>query len=57
MQGLVVEGLPVGEIVGKALKNGLVVISAENNVLRLVPPLIITEKDVDEMAEKLEASL
>ena len=48
-----VEGRPVGEIVGNALKNGLVVISAENNVLRLVPPLIIAEKDVDEMAEKL----
>ena len=57
MQGLMVEGRPVGEIVGNALKNGLVVISAENNVLRLVPPLIISEKDVDEMAEKLEASL
>lgn len=57
MQGLIVEGRPVGEIVGNALKNGLVVISAENNVLRLVPPLIIKEKDVDEMAEKLEASL
>ena len=56
MQGLMVEGRPVGEIVGNALKNGLVVI-AENNVLRLVPPLIIAEKDVDEMAEKLEASL
>ena len=57
MQGLMVEGRPVGEIVGNALKNGLVIISAENNVLRLVPPLIIKEKDVDEMAEKLEASL
>ena len=57
MQGLMVAGRPVGEIGGKALKNGLVVISAENNVLRLVPPLIIAEKDVDEMAEKLEASL
>ena len=57
MQGLMVEGRPVGEIVGNALKNGLVVISAENNVLRLVPPLIITEKDVDEMAEEREASL
>ena len=53
MQGLMVEGRPVGEIVGNALKNGLVVISAENNVLRLVPPLIIAEKDVDEMAKKV----
>ena len=57
MQGLIVKDRPVGEIVKKALENGLVVISAENNVLRLLPPLIITEKDIDEMAEKLEASL
>lgn len=57
MQGLIVKDRPVGEIVKKALENGLVVISAGNNVLRLVPPLIITEKDIDEMAEKLEASL
>lgn len=57
MQGLVVEGRPVSDITGRALENGLVVISAGNNVLRLVPPLIITEKNIDEMAAKLEASL
>ncbi|MDO4622207.1 MAG: aspartate aminotransferase family protein [Eubacteriales bacterium] len=56
MQGLVVEGRPVGEIVKKALENGLVVIVAGHDVLRMVPPLVITEKDVDEMVEKLEAS-
>lgn len=57
MQGLVLEGKPVGDVVNKALKNGLLVISAGGNVLRLVPPLVITEKDVDEMIEKLEKSL
>lgn len=51
------EGRPVSDITGRALENGLVVISAGNNVLRLVPPLIITEKNIDEMAAKLEASL
>lgn len=56
MQGLVVAGRPVGEIVTKALENGLIVISAGTNVLRFVPPLIITEHDIDEMVEKLEAS-
>lgn len=56
MQGLVVAGRPVGEIVTKALENGLIVISAGNDVLRFVPPLIITEHDIDEMVEKLEAS-
>lgn len=56
MQGLVVSGRPVGEIVTKAIENGLLVISAGSDVLRLVPPLVITETDVDEMIEKLEKS-
>ena len=56
MQGLVLEGKAVGEVVTKAIENGLLVISAGNNVLRLVPPLVITEADIDEMIEKLEKS-
>lgn len=56
MQGLVVSGRPVGEIVTKAIENGLLVISAGSDVLRLVPPLVIAETDVDEMIEKLEKS-
>lgn len=56
MQGIVVAGRPVGEIVTKAIENGLLVISAGSDVLRLVPPLVITENDVDEMIEKLEKS-
>jgi len=57
MQGLVVSGRPVGELVKAALANGLIVLSAGSDVLRLVPPLVITEKDIDEMVEKLEAVL
>jgi len=57
LQGLVVTGVPVGEIVAKALDNGLFVISAGGNVLRMVPPLVITKADIDEMIEKLEQSL
>lgn len=56
MQGIVVTGRPVGEIVSKALENGLIVMSAEGNVLRLVPPLIIEEADIDEMVKRLELS-
>lgn len=41
MQGLVIEGTTVGSIVTKALANGLLVISAGSDVLRLVPPLVI----------------
>lgn len=57
MQGLVIEGTSVGSVVTKALENGLLVISAGSDVLRLVPPLIITKEHIDEMIEKLEKSL
>ena len=57
MQGLVVSGRPVGEIINKAIENGLFVLSAGADVLRFVPPLIITKADVDEMIEKLEKAL
>ena len=58
MQGLVVaDGIKPGDIVNKALENGLIVITAGSNVVRLVPPLIIEEKHVDEMIEKLKKSV
>ena len=41
--------VPVSDIIKKALDKGLIIISAENNVIRFVPPLIVTEADVDEM--------
>lgn len=58
MQGLVLdEARPVGEVVKRAMDNGLIAISAGGNVLRLVPPLIITREHVDEMTEILKRSL
>ena len=57
MQGLVIGGTTVGSVVTKALANGLLVISAGSDVLRLVPPLVITKEHIDEMIEKLEKSL
>ena len=57
MQGLVIEGTTVGSVVTKALANGLLVISAGSDVLRLGPPLVITKEHIDEMIEKLEKSL
>ncbi|MDO4298070.1 MAG: aspartate aminotransferase family protein [Lachnospiraceae bacterium] len=56
MQGVIVSGRPVGAIVSKALENGLIVLSAGADVIRLVPPLVITEADIDEMVKRLEAS-
>lgn len=57
MQGLVVTGRPVGDIVKKAIENGLLVISAGSDVLRTVPPLVLTREHIDEMAEKLAKSI
>ena len=57
IQGLVIEGRKVGDIVAKCLEKGLVVISAGTNVLRFVPPLIVTEADIDEMTAKLREAL
>ena len=54
MQGIVIKGRPVGDVVKKALAKGLLVISAGSDVLRLVPPLVITKEDIDKMAEILD---
>lgn len=55
MQGLVLKKeYPVGEVVKKALDEGLLVISAGENVLRIVPPLVIQKEDIWKMEEILE---
>ena len=54
IQGMEVEGRPIGEIVNRGLEEGLIIITAGSNVLRFVPPLVVTEADVDEMIAKLE---
>lgn len=56
MQGVVCT-LPVGQVSAKALEKGLIVITAGSDVLRFVPPLVITKADVDEMISKLSATL
>lgn len=56
MQGLQFNK-PVIDTINKCLENGLVVISAGANLMRFVPPLIITKEDVDKMIEILKKSL
>lgn len=56
MQGLALER-PVGEVIANAQREGLIVISAGGNVLRMLPPLVITKEHVDEMIEKLKKAL
>lgn len=58
IQGLELEStVPVGEISAKVLQEGLLLITAGNNVLRFVPPLVIEKEHVDEMIEKLKKAL
>ena len=56
MQGIVTD-ISSAEISAKALEAGLIVITAGTDVIRILPPLVITEADVDEMAEKFTAVL
>lgn len=56
MQGLVFKE-PVNPILQAALEEGLVLINAGTNIIRFVPPLVITCENVDEMIGKLKACL
>ena len=56
MQGLVFD-CPVGPYIQKALDAGLVLINAGSNIIRFIPPLIITKEHVDEMITILESCL
>jgi len=48
---------PVSEIINKALEKGLVLINAGTNIIRFVPPLIVSKKDVDDMIDILKSCL
>ncbi|MCM1091024.1 MAG: aspartate aminotransferase family protein [Muribaculum sp.] len=56
MQGLVFDR-PVGEIITRALEKGLLLINAGADIIRFVPSLIITEKDIDEMVAILDTCI
>ncbi len=56
MQGLVFKK-PVGDIILKALSKGLILINAGTDVIRFVPPLVITKENVDDMTEILRSCL
>ena len=48
---------PVSEIINKALEKGLVLINAGTNIIRFVPPLIVSKKNVDDMLDILRSCL
>ncbi|MBQ9926998.1 MAG: aspartate aminotransferase family protein [Lachnospiraceae bacterium] len=56
MQGLVFDK-PVGPVISKALEKGLILINAGTDIIRFVPPLVITKENVDEMIAILDSCI
>lgn len=56
MQGLVFDK-PVAPYINKALEKGLILINAGTNIIRFVPPLVITEQNIDDMIGILDSCL
>ena len=55
MRGLALaESCPAGKIASLALQKGLLIITAGGNVLRFVPPLVVSEDDINEAIAILE---
>lgn len=48
---------PCARVISRAQENGLLVISAGADILRLVPPLIIDKEDIDIMKDRLDKAL
>jgi predicted acetylornithine/succinylornithine family transaminase len=48
---------PAKDIVGRALEQGLIIVSAGDHTLRLLPPLVMTRADLKLGVEKLEAAI
>lgn len=51
------EGFVAGEIVGEAMQQGLLLVPAGPTVARFVPPLIVTEQEVDKALDLFEAAV
>ena len=56
MLGVVLD-FPAAELLGPLREKGFLALSAGETVLRLVPPLIITEKDCDQAVSCIDAAL
>lgn len=56
MQGIELT-VPAGNIVNACIEKGLLLVSAGPNVVRFVPPLIVTGRDIDEAVDILRSAL
>jgi acetylornithine/N-succinyldiaminopimelate aminotransferase len=57
IQGLIFHEPKAVDLVKQALQEGLLLVSAGPTVVRFVPPLIITEAEIDELLTKLHTAL
>ena len=60
IQGLEIRedsGMMSSIIIKEALSNGLLIASAGNHVVRIVPPLIISKKEINELISRLRISI
>ncbi|MBX7117630.1 MAG: acetylornithine transaminase [Gemmatimonadaceae bacterium] len=48
---------PAKDIVARAMEHGLLIVSAGDHTLRLLPPLVMTRDDLKQGLEKLEAAI
>ena len=45
------------DVLGKLLQKGLILLPAGSRSVRVIPPFIVTEKEIDEAVEKIESCL
>lgn len=57
IQGIALEGIDIPTVLVKCMEEGLLLIGAGSNVIRFVPPLIVTKKEIDEAVSILEKCL
>jgi len=53
MQGIELAG-PVAPVINKCIKNNLLLVNAGEHVIRFVPPLIISQAEIDQMINILK---
>ena len=53
MQGLEC-AQPVGEVINRAVEKGLLLINAGTNIIRFIPPLIVSKQEIDDMIAILD---
>ena len=50
-------GCTAGELVGDAMKEGLLLVPAGPSVVRFVPPLIVSAEEIDQALAKFERAV